>query len=154
MLPEWGHLQLRLLAAQGFAPERMRLERSADLKVAGQTYELTVALPDTGPVTRAGIDALAKTGATRYVVDLRGAVKGDLDDGTAAARLFVKTGPLSVKESKGGTKETVAAQTGDGAITAPVVLIVNQSTARAGEVFAAALAVIFGVTAMRDIQPR
>jgi carboxyl-terminal processing protease len=84
-------------------------------------------------------DALAKTGATQYVVDLRGAARGDLDDGTSAARLFVKTGPLSVKESKGGAKETVAAQTGDGAITAPVVLIVNQSTARAGEVFAAAM---------------
>ena len=84
-------------------------------------------------------DALAKTGASRYVLDLRGAVKGDLDDGTAAARLFVKAGALSVKESKGGTKETVSAQAGDGAITAPVVLVVNQSTARAGEVFAAAL---------------
>ena len=47
-----------VLAAQGFAPDRMRLERSADLKVAGQTYELTVAMPEQGPVTRAGIDAL------------------------------------------------------------------------------------------------
>jgi carboxyl-terminal processing protease len=84
-------------------------------------------------------DALARTGAVRYVVDLRGASKGDLDDGLAAARLFVKTGTLTIRETKGNMKETVAAQAGDGAITAPVVLLVDQSTARAGEVFAAAL---------------
>jgi carboxyl-terminal processing protease len=83
-------------------------------------------------------DALAKTGAARYVIDLRGATRGDLDDGLAAARLFVKTGTLAIRESK-GNKETVSAQSGDGAITAPVVLLVDQSTARAGEVFAAAL---------------
>lgn len=84
------------------------------------------------------IDALAKTGAARYIIDLRGATRGDLDDGLAAARLFVKSGTLAVRESK-ANKETVAAQTGDGAIAAPVVLLVDQSTARAGEVFAAAL---------------
>ncbi len=83
-------------------------------------------------------DALAKTGATRYVIDLRGATRGDLDDAVAAARLFVKSGTLVVRESK-ANKETVTAQPGDGAITAPVVLLVDQSTARSGEVFAAAL---------------
>ncbi|HEY6214200.1 MAG TPA: S41 family peptidase [Vicinamibacterales bacterium] len=84
------------------------------------------------------VDALAKTGAQRYVIDLRGATRGDLDDGIAAARLFVKTGTLAIREQK-ANKETVGAQTGDGAVTAPVVLLIDQSTARAGEVFAAAL---------------
>src|SRR5690349_23337555 len=54
-------------------------------------------------------DALAKTGAARYIIDLRGATRGDLDDGVAAARLFVKTGTLVVRETK-TNKETVAAQ--------------------------------------------
>ena len=84
------------------------------------------------------IDALAKTGATRYIVDLRGATRGDLDDGLAAARLFVKTGTLAVRETK-ANKETVSAQAGDGTVTAPLVLLVDESTARAGEVFAAAI---------------
>ena len=84
-------------------------------------------------------DALARTGAARYVIDLRGAARGDIDDGVAAARLFVKTGTLTIRETKGNIKEVVAAQAGDGAITTPVVLLVDQSTARAGEVFAAAL---------------
>jgi len=87
---------------------------------------------------RQTVDALAKQGASRYVIDLRGASRGDLDDGVAAAKLFVKSGTLVVKQSK-QQKETVAAQSGDGAITAPLVLLVNQGTAGPGETFAAAL---------------
>ena len=85
------------------------------------------------------LDALARTGASRYVVDLRGASRGDLDDGLAAARLFVKSGTLTIRETKGNARDVVTAQSGDGAVTAPLVLLVDQGTARAGEVFAAAL---------------
>jgi carboxyl-terminal processing protease len=85
------------------------------------------------------IESLAKTGASRYIVDLRGAARGDLDDGIAAARLFVKSGTLAVRESKGEQREPVIAQPGDGALGADLVLLVNQGTAGAAEVFAAAL---------------
>jgi carboxyl-terminal processing protease len=84
------------------------------------------------------VDALAKSGATRYVIDLRGTSRGDLDEGLAAARLFVKSGTLGVRQTKTG-KETFTAQGQDGAITAPVALLVDQGTSGAGEVFAAAL---------------
>ncbi len=84
------------------------------------------------------VDALAKTGATRYVIDLRSTARGDLDQGVAAARLFVKSGTLAVRETKTG-KETIAAAAGDGVITAPVALLVDQGTSGAAEVFAAAL---------------
>jgi N-methylhydantoinase A len=47
-----------VLAAEGFAGSAVRLVRSADLKVVGQTYELTVPLPQGGPVTDVGIAAL------------------------------------------------------------------------------------------------
>ena len=85
------------------------------------------------------VDALAKTEATRYVIDLRGTARGDLDDGVAAARLFVKRGTLAIRQTQGRQAELVTAQAGDGAITAPVVLLVDQGTAGAAEVFAAAL---------------
>ena len=85
------------------------------------------------------VDSLAKTKATRYVIDLRGTARGDLDDGVAAARLFVNSGTLAIRQAKGDQRESIAAQPGDGAITAPVVLLVNQGTAGAAEVFAAAL---------------
>ena len=83
-------------------------------------------------------DTLAKSGATRYIIDLRGAARGDIDDGIAAARLFVKSGTLAVKQTK-GAKETISAQAGDGVITSRVVLLVNPGTSGAAEVFAAAL---------------
>jgi carboxyl-terminal processing protease len=85
------------------------------------------------------VDALAKTGATRYVIDLRGTASGDLDAGLAASHLFVRSGTLTIRETKGAGQEAVTAVAGDGAITAPVVLLVDQGTSGAAEVFAAAL---------------
>ena len=93
---------------------------------------------ETSTRLKQAIDALAKSGATRYVIDLRGTSRGDLDEGLAAARLFVKSGTLGVRQTKTG-KETFTAQGQDGAITAPVALLVDQGTSGAGEVFAAAL---------------
>jgi carboxyl-terminal processing protease len=87
---------------------------------------------------QAAFDSLAKSGASRYVVDLRGTATGDLDDGIAAARLFVKAGTLAVRASK-TQQEVVAADAADGAIAAPVALVVGQGTSGAAEVFAAAL---------------
>jgi carboxyl-terminal processing protease len=84
------------------------------------------------------IDSLDKAGATRYIVDVRGAARGDLDEGVAAARLFVKSGTLAVRQTK-AAKEPIAAQAADGGVTAPVVLLVDQGTMGAAEVFAAAL---------------
>jgi carboxyl-terminal processing protease len=101
-----------------------------------------------GRITQA-VDALAKTGAKGYVIDLRGTARGDLDDGVAAARLFVPTGTLAVRvtkdplaraDAKDKTKqETITAQTNDGAVNAPVVLLVDIGTSGAAELFAAAL---------------
>ncbi len=85
------------------------------------------------------VDALARTGATRYIVDLRGTSRGDLDQGIAAARLFVKTGTLAVRETKGEVRDTIAAAAGDGAVTAPLLILVDQGTSGPAEVFAAAL---------------
>jgi carboxyl-terminal processing protease len=84
-------------------------------------------------------DALRKQGAERYIIDLRGTARGDLDDGIAAARLFVKTGTLTIRQSKGDAREVVPAQASEATVTAPVVLLTDTGTAGAAEVFAAAL---------------
>ena len=94
---------------------------------------------ETPALLRQNIDALAKEGARRYVIDLRGSARGDLDDGVAAARLFVKTGTLAVKQSKDTPREVIAAQPADGAVAAPIVLLTDAGTSGAAEVFAAAL---------------
>jgi carboxyl-terminal processing protease len=94
--------------------------------------------PNTTTRLRQAVQALEKSGATRYIIDLRGASRGDLDEGIAAARLFVKTGTLSIRQTKTG-KETIAAQATDGPIAAPAVLLIDQGTTGAAEIFAAAL---------------
>lgn len=86
------------------------------------------------------IDTLTKTGATRFIVDVRGTSRGDLDHGVAAARLFVSNASLAVRLTRGDQREVIAAAAGDGAVTAPVALLVDQGTSGAAEVFAAALA--------------
>jgi len=83
-------------------------------------------------------DSLTKSGASRFVVDLRDSATGDVEDAITTARLFVKSGTLTVKQFK-GAKEVVTAQATDGAITARTVLLVDPGTAGPGEVFAAAL---------------
>ncbi len=56
----------RVLAAEDFSGDAVRLVRSADLKVVGQTYELTLALPQAGLVTREGIEALVASFGRLY----------------------------------------------------------------------------------------
>ena len=85
------------------------------------------------------IDTLAKTGAARLVIDVRGTSRGDLDEGIAAARLFVKEGTLTVRLTHGDQREAISARSGDGAVTAPLALLIDPGTSGAAEVFAAAL---------------
>ena len=95
---------------------------------------------DSSSRVKQAIDGLTKSGATRFIIDLRSTARGDLDDGIAAARLFVKGGTLAVRLTRGDMRENVAAAAGDGAVAAPLALLVDQGTAGAAEVFAAAVA--------------
>jgi carboxyl-terminal processing protease len=85
------------------------------------------------------IERLGKAGVTKYVIDLRGSARGDLDEGIAAARLFIKSGTITIRQSKNDQRELVVAAPNDGTITAPLALLTNGGTSGAAEVFAAAL---------------
>ena len=84
-------------------------------------------------------DGLQKSGVSGVVVDMRGTADGPVEEGIAAARLFVKTGTLAIRAERNQPKVTIAAASGDGRITLPIVLLVSNGTAGASEVFAAAL---------------
>ena len=88
---------------------------------------------------RTQIASLTKSGATRLVVDVRNTASGDLAEGATAARLFVGSGTITVRESRTNGQAKVAAEKGDGAITAPITLLVDSGTSGPAEVFAAAL---------------
>jgi carboxyl-terminal processing protease len=86
---------------------------------------------------REAISGARKSGA-QILIDLRGNAEGDLEDGLAAARLFVKSGVLASKQTR-EAKTRIEAGPGDGVIDAPVTLLIDHGTAGASELFAAAL---------------
>jgi carboxyl-terminal processing protease len=90
---------------------------------------------------RRQVSELTKAGATSLAIDVRRTAEGPLENGIAAARLFVKSGTLAVKagREKQAPSETISAQPGDGALVLPVLVLVANGTAGPAEVFAAAL---------------
>ena len=81
---------------------------------------------DTPAKVKQAFETLSKTGAAKFVVDLRGTARGDIDDGLATARLFVPSGTLTVRQSK-DQREVVAAASSDGALREPVALLVARA---------------------------
>lgn len=126
--------EMTLVRERSTAPElttRMANPTTGYIRIAEFTSESPKRI-------REAVDALARTGAGSYIIDLRGTARGDVDHGIAAARLFVRSGTLAIRQTKSG-KDAISAAASDGAITARVVLLVNQGTSAAAEVFAAAL---------------
>jgi carboxyl-terminal processing protease len=87
---------------------------------------------------RTQVGSLTKSGATRLIIDIRNTAVGELTEGIAAARLFVPSGTLGVRETRSGQTK-IAAEKGDGAVTVPVTLLVDSGTSGPAELFAAAL---------------
>jgi carboxyl-terminal processing protease len=96
--------------------------------------------PKTADLVRTQIADLAKNGATSLIVDVRRTSGGSIEGGLVLARLFVGSGTLAVREATGDARETIAAKAGDGAVTMPVTLLVDNGTSSAAELFASALA--------------
>ena len=88
---------------------------------------------------RTQVAALAKTGATKLIIDVRNSATGDLAEGVVVARLFVPSGTLAIHDSIAAGQEKLEAAKGDGAITLPVTLLVDDGTSGPAEIFAAAL---------------
>lgn len=93
----------------------------------------------TADQVKAQVGELTKAGASRLIIDVRRTSGGSLDGGLALARLFVATGTLAMRETKGTAREPLTARQGDGAITLPVDLLADTGTSGAAELFASAL---------------
>jgi len=94
---------------------------------------------ETAEHVKFNVDDLVKRGATKVILDVRRVSSGSIDDGIAVARLFVPKGTLAQREGKGGARDTIAANPGDGAISVPAVVLIDTGTSGAAEVFASAL---------------
>jgi carboxyl-terminal processing protease len=89
---------------------------------------------------RSEVASLTRAGVSRIVMDLRGTAFGDVETGLAAARLFVSKGTLASRQERGKPKEPILAISGDGSLTMPLALLIDNGTSGAAELFAAALA--------------
>jgi carboxyl-terminal processing protease len=83
---------------------------------------------------------LTKTGAKALLIDLRRTAEGPLDNGIAAARLFVKSGTLAVKAGRDkADRLSITARPNESTIDLPVTFLVTTGTSGAAELFVAAL---------------
>ncbi len=84
---------------------------------------------------------LSKNGAKALIVDVRRTAEGPLENGIAAARVFIKNGTLAIKSTRAKTeaREPIAAQAGDQTIDLPAAVLVTTGTSGPGELFVAAL---------------
>ena len=84
---------------------------------------------------------LTKGGAKNLIVDVRRTAEGPLENGIAAARVFIKSGTLAIKAGRGKPepREPVAAKAGDGAVELPASVLVTTGTSGPGELFVAAM---------------
>jgi carboxyl-terminal processing protease len=119
-------------------------------KVIGTTGYLRVVSFRNGIVEELQKQAadLARNGAKSLIVDVRRTAEGPLENGIAAARVFIKNGTLAIKAARvkgkpatkdSEAKETIAAKAGDGTIDLPVAVLVTTGTSGPAELFIAAM---------------
>ncbi|MGE3512117.1 MAG: S41 family peptidase [Vicinamibacterales bacterium] len=142
--------KVRLTVFRGSANDPHDIELTREV-VSGAEVTHRLAAPGVGYVriasfsartadaVKAQIGELTKAGATRLIIDVRRTSGGSLDAGLALARLFVRSGTLAMRETKGSPKEAIAAKTGDGIIALPVQILADTGTSSAAELFASAL---------------
>lgn len=115
-------------------------EVTSKIAAPGVGYVRIAAMSNrTADLVKAQVADLTRSGAKNLIVDVRRTSGGSLDAGIAVARLFVGSGTLAQRETKGSEKETIAAKTGDGAITLPTQLLADVGTSSGAELFASAL---------------
>ena len=143
--------KVKLVVIRGNAAEPHVVEIARD-EAAGAMVTGKIVKPGIGLVRVVGFNdrtaadlkqqvaTLTKDGAKHVILDLRATAEGAPELGVAPAKLFVSEGILTSRESRGDSKRDITAAAGDGAITVPVVLLIDNGTSQAAEVFAASLA--------------
>lgn len=141
-----SRVKLSVIRGNAAEPHEMELVREAPAPLASSSrmvnprialVRLPVFARDAASDLRTRFEAL-EDGTEHVIIDLRGNAEGPLEEGLAAARLFVAEGTLGAHQSR-ANKSLISARPGDGTITLPLTLLVDGGTAGAAELFAAAL---------------
>jgi carboxyl-terminal processing protease len=93
----------------------------------------------TAAQAKTAIADVVKAGAARLILDVRRTSGGSNEGGLALARLFVASGTLAKRQARDGDARSIDAAAGDGSVTLPMAVLVDNGTSGAAEVFASAL---------------
>jgi carboxyl-terminal processing protease len=96
--------------------------------------------PNVADDVRARVEDLKREGASRLVLDLRGAAWGAPADGAKVAELFLQGGPVAKRVGRRIDEELLQADPSHNVWSGPLVALVGNGTAGPGEIVAAALA--------------
>lgn len=141
-------VKLAILRGNAAEPHEVELQREQQpsLPVKGRVLAAGTGYLRVGEFSKATaaqvkseVQSLTRAGAVRLVFDVRGTAQGDLDFGFDTAKLFVPSGVLGYRQTRGQEKQAVSAAAGDGVLAMPVAVLADGGTAGAAEVFAAAL---------------
>jgi carboxyl-terminal processing protease len=94
--------------------------------------------PGAAAAVRKELEEASRRSIDRVVLDLRGSIGGSVSDAVPVASLFVPKGPIATVVSRKAPEKPLESA-GDPVWKGKVVLLVDDSTAGAAEVFAAAL---------------
>ena len=94
--------------------------------------------PDSAAAVRKLLDEASRRSIDKVVLDLRGSIGGAVPDAVPVAALFLPKGPVATVVSRKAPEKPLET-TSDPVWKGKVVILVDDSTAGAGEVFAAAL---------------
>jgi carboxyl-terminal processing protease len=89
---------------------------------------------------KSAVTDLTARGAQKIVLDLRGAANGKLQEGVAAANLFMSSGTLARTLGKGDKEiQTFTADPAKAIFSGPLVVVIDRSTSGPAEIVAAAV---------------
>ena len=87
----------------------------------------------------ARIRELRRSGATKFILDLRDNASGEMDEGIATANLFLRRGLIGYLQGQQYPRQSFMADAGKTLAEEPLAVLVNNSTGGAAELVAAAM---------------
>ena len=141
-------VELRIIRRSRAAAETVSLTREVVsappvearlLEQAVGYLKVPVIGPGKADETRRRMEALSAEGAVRWILDLRNSAGGTREEALALANLFVGSGTLGYLEGQTFERETFTAETNSVVSDLPLVVLVNEGTANAAEITAAAI---------------
>jgi len=146
--PAGSTAQISVWRQRSQDPQQFQLKREvvrppeieARVMESGIGYLKVLALPKGETQKIAGkIRDLRRSGASKLILDLRENAMGDMQEGVAAANLFIRRGLIGYLEGQQYPRQSFTAEDNKFLADEPLQVLVNESTGGAAELLAAAI---------------